>query len=308
MSGLPDFEGQVPVGVNTKINGAGQRVVRAMHADEKVVLLVEARVKKVGHTVTDDGLKREHTLKVEDLFELDSDEAGDLLRSYKARAKAAEDERAGRAPLPFSTDDTEHPGLGVEVDASGVSMGAGVTAGLLDPEETYSLVFAGGTKALWPDDWEGAGQSLVRCAGGFMRLPNGDPGETDQVLQALDVDTGEVRSEWTPELEAGRLEGLETELAAVEVAEDLAAVEELEAARRPLVDGRLPDVLKVGEVVAAIEASSDPVWLRRLYRHERAMKKRAGVLNAIYDRLAVVEGRSAEDVETELVTDVEGGA
>lgn len=287
VAGLPEFEGQVPIGVNTKITGAGQRIARALHLDDRVYLLVEATVANVGHKTNDAGLVREHKLKVEDLFELD-DDGRRILARHRAAAKEAEDRAAGREPLPFTHDDTENIEIRSRFDASGISLGPDQDLpGLLDPEALLTVRFAGGVSGLWPDDWEGSGQSLVRTAGGSMRLPGGGPGDTGVVVSVSDVDSGAVVSEWTDVHD----EVLSAVEAAEEAAGNRAAVEALEAARTPLVAGERIEACTEAEVRAWVVAEDlDGSTLGRLWAAERGGKGRKGVLGLLVEELTSVRG------------------
>jgi hypothetical protein len=115
-SDLPEIEGVQPVGVVTKINGSGQRINRAMHIKERVVLLVEASVDDFGHKRTKDGVKRRHTLIVDDMYEVTGDRARELLQEARAEHRKS-------SPQLSIDDELEDPGPTVTVDgSSGVVM------------------------------------------------------------------------------------------------------------------------------------------------------------------------------------------
>lgn len=101
----PEFEGRMPIGIVTKLNGSGQRINTARHLEESVVLLVEAEVSGVSHDLRKDGIVRVQTLGVVDLYELHDSEATELLKTVRARYRKAQDEANGRAPLPLDEDD-----------------------------------------------------------------------------------------------------------------------------------------------------------------------------------------------------------
>src|SRR3954470_13170104 len=95
IAGLPDFEGHRPVGVVTKVNGSGERIHRPMAYQEKVVLIVECTVDDVSHKRTNEGMKRRHTLVVDDLWEAPANEATTLLARCRQAYHDAERDRTG---------------------------------------------------------------------------------------------------------------------------------------------------------------------------------------------------------------------
>lgn len=98
---LPEFEGVIPVGVLTTLTGASQRINRPIHHGDKLVLLVEAELVDVRHPKTKDGVKRKQVLSVVDFYELDGTKGKELLVAEREAYRVAEDERQGRAGLPF---------------------------------------------------------------------------------------------------------------------------------------------------------------------------------------------------------------
>lgn len=236
---LPEFEGIRPVGVVTRVNGTGQRIARAMHIDERVVLVVEAEVADVGHGRTADGVKRVHKLTVLDVYELEGKPGAQLLRSLRAAHKIASDRRDGKEPLGGELEQPDPTELGIEVVVDGAvvltTTEAAERRGEIVPGlpivDVAVLVFEDGTRALWPDDWSDvvgphpeAGERLVQ--------PGAKKGaEPSLVVQILDPDTGETVEEWTAEDEAARLAELEAEAMAAEARADAEAVAELEAGR-----------------------------------------------------------------------------
>src|SRR4051812_6699650 len=93
---LPDFEGVKPVGVVTRLNGAGERIVRPMHYEEKVVLVVEAEVTGVGPGKTSAGMKRVHTLAVRDVYEIEGKPGRRILNALRQAYRTADDRRNAR--------------------------------------------------------------------------------------------------------------------------------------------------------------------------------------------------------------------
>lgn len=118
IAGLPEFEGRRPVGVVTKVNGSGERIHRSMALGEKVLLLVETTVSEVNHKQTKEGLKRHHTLVVDDLWETPEGEVSELLARCRQAYHDAERDRTGQLTI----DDVEDQSVAVTVDAFGVAM------------------------------------------------------------------------------------------------------------------------------------------------------------------------------------------
>lgn len=225
---LPEFEGLKPVGVVTGVTGTGQRIARAMHLEERVVIVVEAEVSNVGHKITDDGVKRVHTLRVRDLYELEGKAGKKLLRGLKVAYRLADDQRHGRRQL-MAVDDPNVAGVEVTTDGSGVLVTPserGELAGLGIPDvESFVIVFEGGRRAVWPDEFEDGSEV-------FGDRPHaGDHVGDELVRQVLDYDTGETLEEWTDEDEDARLLELEAQAAEAERQGDREALAELERAR-----------------------------------------------------------------------------
>jgi hypothetical protein len=237
---LPDFEGLKPVGVNTKVNGSGQRIGRAMHLEERVIIVAECEVANIGHGTTDAGVKRIQTLAVRDLYELEGKAGKKLLRGLRAAYRLADDARHGRKNLHdhgMNVADPNVSGVEVTTDGSGVLVTPGERGGLaglgLPDVETFVLVFEGGRRAVWPDEFEDGAAAL-----GSARPSAGAFVDDEQVRQVLDGDTGETLEEWTDEQENARLLELEQKAAEEEAAAakanargDLEAMAELERGR-----------------------------------------------------------------------------
>lgn len=241
--GLPDFEGLKPVGVVTKVNGTGQRIGRAMHLEERGVVVVEYEVSNVGHSATDDGIKRVHTLKVRDLYELEGKAGKKLLRGLRAAYRLADDARHGRRRLGLVGDDPAVAGVEVTTDGSGVLVTPGERgdlAGLGIPDvETFVIVLEGGRRLLWPDEFEDGSEAFGD------RPVAGDHVKGEIVREVLDGDTGEPLEKWTDEDEDARLAELERAAAEAEAAGDREALAELERAR-----GRCGTIFDGGKICA----------------------------------------------------------
>lgn len=192
---LPEFEGRIPVGVLTNLQGAAQRIARALHHEDKVVLLVEAKVSSVDHPMTKDGLKRKHVLKVEDMYELAEPLGQRLMSRCKTGWRLADDARHGRTPLEGIVEGAD--GVALTTDGSGVVMTDGDLADLFVDNGTdpVVVVFSGGTRRQWPDDF-GAGVERP-AAGDLLIPPDTDGDQPDVVVELLDHATGETVATWT---------------------------------------------------------------------------------------------------------------
>lgn len=223
---LPEFEGRLPVGVLTKVNGAGQRIVRPLHLEEKVIVIVEAKVSNVGHAITNDGVKRVHTLAVDDLYELEGKEGQRLLRHLREAYRTADDARHGRTALPI--DGIDGPDIEVTTDGNGTVLTPGEIAAAQgidladDSRDPVVVVLDDGTRTLWPDEFER----------GEDRPHAGDLRDGMVVKEILDADTGETLEQLTDDELAAVLVDLEAEAGRKEAAEDREAAQELERGRR----------------------------------------------------------------------------
>lgn len=186
---LPTYNGRTPIGMKSALTGAGTRIRHPYGIGDRVVLVVEAKVKKAGHEETDDGLVYVETLKVTDLFELDRDPGTRLLRFLRSNYRLAEDKVAGRAPLADNGTDLGEEGW---TDANGVLLTpAEVAERRGDPVayltgDTHTpavIVYDDGSRLLWPDEF----------LAGFLRPNVGDAGENDRiVVELLHHATGET--------------------------------------------------------------------------------------------------------------------
>jgi len=152
---LPDYHGRKPVGMKTSLAGAGTRVTRPHTIGDRIVLVIEARVKSASHEDTDDGLVYSEKLKVLDLFELEGAQGSRLISTIRSLYRTGEDAIKGRRPIP-DLGDTGY------TDASGVVLTAAEVADLrgdpirtlLEPELTPAVVvYDDGARDLWPDDY-----------------------------------------------------------------------------------------------------------------------------------------------------------
>lgn len=215
---LPEYHGRAPVGMKTSLNGAGNRVTREHSIGDRVVLVIEAKVKKAGHEETDDGLIYAEVLKVTDLFEIQGDPGRRLISAVRQSYRTADDEANGRAPL------SEEFGAAGVTDASGVALtpseldelrGDPVRAMLDEQTTPVVIVYSDGARELWPDDFEP--NTTRPAAGERFETEDGDDVYVEKVLHA---ETGETVEEWTREQEEERLLELEKRLEAEELAEE----------------------------------------------------------------------------------------
>lgn len=216
---LPDYHGRKPVGMKTSVNGAGTRITRSHSIGDRIVFVVEAKVKKAGHEETDDGLVYAEVLKVIDLFEISGDPGRRLLSAARTSYRTADDEREGRTPLP----ELETAGV---TDGSGVVLtetelaelrGDPVRAMLSDAMTPVVVLYSDGARELWPDDFA-ANEARPKIGERFETEGDG-PVAYVYVEKLLHAETGETLGEWTREQEEARLLELEQRAEAEEQAE-----------------------------------------------------------------------------------------
>lgn len=206
---LPDYHGRKPVGMKTALAGAGTRVTRPHTIGDRVVLVIEAKVKAGGHEDTDDGIVWVEKLRVVDLFELDPAQGSRLISTVRSLYRTADDAVKGRRPLP----DLGETGY---TDASGVVLTPAEVAELrgdpvraiLSPELTPAVVvYDDGARDLWPDDYP---KDAPRPKIGDKYLTeNGDA----LVTELLHHETGEALEEtFTPTDLAPFVEAIEQDL------------------------------------------------------------------------------------------------
>lgn len=294
---LPEYHGRKPVGMKTSVNGAGNRLSRAHDIDDRVVLVIEARVKKAGHESTDDGLLYAESLKVVDLFEIQGDAGRRLLSGVRQAYRTADDQGKGRKALPITTIDPE-TGLEVVTDGSGVVLtpadlaeirGEPLAAMTDDRMTPVVVVFSDGLRNIWPDEFD---TDTARPSAGD-RFEAEDPEAAQvHVAKLLNAETGETIEEWTDEQENARLLEMETELGQAEARADREATEELLAGRDDVAElgaATEEDREFVGQTVAALKPMigelTDVARLERILKAEKAGKSRAAIVNAIDDRL-----------------------
>jgi hypothetical protein len=312
---LPEYHGRAPVGMKTAVSGAGNRVTRPHGIGDRVVLVVEAKVKKAGHEETDDGLVYAETLKVVDLFELDRDPGARLISTVRSAYRTAEDSSKGRAAIPDLGDVGYTDAAGVVLTPKEVAALRGDPVRVLVTEGLTPavVVFDDGHRDLWPDDYE---RDEPRPFVGQTY----HPGTEDEisVVELLHHVTGE-RLEIAPEDLRPETVSIEVDASEfVEAVEDFAAAyddaepfevspfEVDETPEAPALPGEealadeLPNAAAfefvdcpIDELREKLADVADVILLRRFLNAEkqgrgRALKYRQGALDAIHARLAAI--------------------
>lgn len=111
---LPKFEGRQPKSTKTSVSGGVERpaeISEALKLDSEVIVVARARVSGVNHLETDDGVVREHKLKVSSLYTIDADgdEASVLMETLADREAAAREAATGQQRMNTT------PGTAVDV-------------------------------------------------------------------------------------------------------------------------------------------------------------------------------------------------
>lgn len=297
---LPAYKGVKPQGMKTALTGAGNRITRAHTIGDRVVLVIEAKVKRAGHEDTDDGLVYAETLKVADMFELDDPAAGRLLAQVRAAYREADDERHGRTPLLDPDPPAPPPG---HTDESGVVMtpaeaaeAAGAPGPVADPARARTVVvFNDGARQLWPDEFD----DDEPCPAAGDRFDDGDGGQV-WVARLLDED-GAVLAQ-AVEAEALPTGGEEPVQSLGEVAgssppepDDSIEDAELVDLNGPTTDDFAFVDRDAVEIKDAIGGVTDPAHAARLVKAEQAgrgrgLKPRKGVLETLERHAARLSG------------------
>lgn len=278
---LPDYHGRKPIGMKTAVNGAGNRISRSHDIGERLVIVLEARVRKAGHEETDDGLIYAETLKVVDLFEIGGDPGKRLLSNVRQAYRSADDASMGRTALPGGEGWTDGSGTALTPDEVAEIRGD-PTAAMRDERATpVVVVFSDGLRQLWPDEFD---KDAPRPAAGDRFE---DEGETaagyTYAAQLLDASTGETLAEWTDEQEAARLLELEQAAETEEKATTDSTTPEANGDRLFLARG----IAKMTDDVAAL---ADVLTVRRLIKAEREGKNRKNVVDLLSRRATELNG------------------
>lgn len=305
---LPEYHGIKPIGMKSALTGAGTRIRRPYGIGDKVVLVVEAKVKKAGHEETDDGILYVENLKVVDLFELDRDPGIRLIRFLRSSYRTAEDKLRGRTPLADDGVDLGEEGYadgnGVVMTPAEVAERRGDPVAFLTGEEHTPavVVYDDGDRLLWPDEYPKDTE----------RPSVGDELDDGTVVELLHHSTGETIAEWEGDPEDHR-----PALTVVEDVDD-GGYGDVEAYESPSDDVDAPPALP-GEVTLEqrlptpdsfafvdttvpilrerLDEVADLILLHRYLESEKQGRgsgktARKSALDAIHARISVIEERS----------------
>ena len=329
---LPEYHGRKPVKMKTAIAGAGSRITRPHSIGDRIVLVVEVRVKSAGHEDTDDGLEYVEKYKVLDLFELDTEQGSRLISTVRSLYRTGEDAAKGRRPVP---------GLG-EVgytDGSGVALLPDEVAELrgdpvrtmLAPELTPAVVvYDDGGRDLWPDDYPKdaprpkPGEKYLTDSGDALvvKLLHHETGEELASIEASDDAFSERLEEATEDAGRAHLAAVpdlpgpapETDAFAGDLGDDVdgwetpepprpLTADEIETARIEallpttadfeFVDCQIPDLVKRLDAVTDIEQARRLVLAEKQGRG-RGLKARAGAMKWLGARLDFLTEEAAQ--------------
>lgn len=279
--------------VTTRLKaGPVEDLTRDLDHGDEVWILVRARASETGTTKdTKDGPIATQQLIHEASWELTDEEADQVLGDRRGQLQLRPD-LVGTHPLGLVDDSTVPAGV---VDASGVAMTASEFAEArgVPVDQPFVAELLDGRRFLWPDEWEGTGQSMP-VIGGQARVP----GELEslQVVRILDPGSGDVLAVWSDEDEDRRLLAEEEAALAEERAAEAGAVDEADEPApgpggvdrikvRELLDG------KVGEVSKRVVEVESIDMVEALLRVEvEAGKNRAGVVKQLRARLVELGG------------------
>lgn len=303
---LPPYKGVKPQGMKTALTGAGNRISRAHTIGDRVVLVIEAKVKRAGHEDTDDGLLYTEQFKVVDMFEVDDPAAGRLLSQVREAYREADDERHGRMPLLEPDPPAPDPGWTDEAgtvmtpdevaEATGTPgpvAGAEPGPGPSPARASVIVVFSDGARQLWPVEFE-AGEACPSAGDRFEV----EEGGFVHVAQVLDQDSGELLERWGEETSedlptSGEEPGLGEVAGSSPPEPDVEDVEDAQVVDAEVVDLNGPTTAEfefvdrdAAEIKAAIGAVTDPAQALRLVKAEQAgrgrgLKPRKGVLEVL---------------------------
>lgn len=289
---LPEFEGRIPIAVQTALQGASERITRAIHLEESGVLVVEFECVDVRHPMTKDGVKRNQVLKIKDAYELPGRRGQRLLTMLKKAWRLGNDSD-GPVLAGFDVAEGAADGIPVTTDGSGVVVTPGDAAeyGLDDESnDPVVVVLYGGRRTLWPDDYP---VGMARPALGEM-VAEPDTDEDAQVVELLDHVTGESLGVWSEADEEARLLAEEQRLAAIEDVEAGQVLTDGQRVNRQpwpgFDDMAAKDVIsKLTTEVVEIDVAAN------VYLYEEAHKARAGVMRTARARRDVLWLRAEEE-------------
>lgn len=152
---LPDYHGRVPVGMRTSFTGTAGRITRPHTIGDRIVIVIEAKMKGDGHTDTDKGLMYLETLNVLDMFELVDDQGKRLLALLRSLYRTADDTKQGRGPIPSlgEVGYTDASGV-VLTEAEVADLRGDPVRAILSPNLTPAvIVYDDGSREMWPDEF-----------------------------------------------------------------------------------------------------------------------------------------------------------
>lgn len=189
---LPDYHGQVPVGMKTSLTGAGGRTLSRSDIGERRVLIVEVKTSKAGHEETDRGLIYTEARKIVDLWEiLDPKQASRLLVAMRQSNTLRTDTENGTVALEGDGIDLATEGW---TDQSGVVLtpaeiadiqGDPVAAVIGPVTQSVVVKYQDGARSLWPADF--AADTPMPTVGQQIL----DDGTLREVAEVLDAETAE---------------------------------------------------------------------------------------------------------------------
>lgn len=310
---LPEYHGRKPIGQRTSVNGAGNRITNAHEIGERVVIVLEGKVKKAGHEDTDDGLVYTEVIKVVDMFEVAGKPGSTLISTLRSAHRVATDAAGGSRAITYGGTDLGDVGY---TDASGVVLtprevaalrGDPVRAMVTDDLAPVVVVYDDASRQLWPDEYAPdqarphIGQSIldegvVRVVTGLLDSETGE----DLAGAVVIIEHHESTTAEVPPFDADDI--LDDDIPAFDDApvDDVPAIDadpepaptEAEAT---LAAGEPTDAdvafvaVSVKDLKDNLEDVTDEAELRRIVTAEKRGKNRSGALDAIYNRLESVE-------------------
>jgi hypothetical protein len=177
------FAGIDTASITTTVSGVASRITRPLHHREVITVVAQVEVTALSFPATKAGIARRQVGAILDAFEL-SGKAG---RHLINELKQAHDP----SPLPFGAKadaaivDAVVAGV---TDGSGVVVTPGDRAALgLEGAGTVAVIFAGGARCAWPDDFP---KDTPRpAAGDVVEVPGA--GVEEDVTEVLDMATGQ---------------------------------------------------------------------------------------------------------------------
>lgn len=259
---LYEFEGQRVSGLRTSIGGTAVDGGTVLHHGQHIVTITVAQVDDIRHPRKDGHVTRLQVAKPTEVFLLDDDEYSEsLLRSLRLRARQADDAARGRGAFEMRTDEN-----GVVLTPGDLTERAPLPdVPQMGPKEVV-VILDDQSRHLWPDDFDPEAPAPVL----------GEPVDEEdarRVVELLDVVSGESLGTWSPD---------------TELAEDLAAVAELEGTRLRRAAEEIVSMTQ-GPAMARIEAADSVDLLGEVAALEENGRNRQGIAKAVRDRLAELE-------------------